>query len=326
MPKLFSKSNLPYFAVAVACLIWGAASPVFKWSLTNIPPFTLAYLRFSLASLLLLPFAYKRLHVDKGDIKTIIAIGFTGITLNISFFFLGLERTSSLNSSLIIASEPLFLITFSLIFLKEKIRRNIIFGMLVSLAGFFIVIEKSLFGENHGTLLGDFFILLATLAYVTSTILSKEIFSKYEAITVTFWSFIVGTLSFLPLLIYEAMHPLWLTGLKVNGLIGIAFGAVLSSAVAYYLYNWGIKRVDVSKSAVFNYLNPISGILLAIPLLGEKPSFFFIIGSLLVFLGVYVTKHHRVRSLREKPINDIINPISNIKTQISNLNLKSENL
>lgn len=291
LKKLFSQSRLPYLSIAAACLIWGAASPIFKWSLTNIPVFTLAYFRFSIAALLLLPFVKNKLHIEKKDIPTVFFIGLTGITLNISFFFWGLEKTSSINSSIIIASEPLFIILFSIIFLKERPKKKLWLGILLSVIGFLIIIEKSLKGTNNGTLLGDLFILFATLAYVTQTIISKKIFEKYEAITITFWSFLVGTITFLPPFMYEALKPHWLENLNVQGIIGIAFGAFLSSAAAYFLYNWGIKQIEISKSAVFNYLNPVSGIIIAIPLLGEKITPSFLVGALLVFIGVYITQH-----------------------------------
>ena len=71
-------------ALIIANIIWGAAPPIFKWALQDIGPFTLAFLRFFLATILILPFAYKRLSIEKEDVAEVFLIGFLGVTLNIA--------------------------------------------------------------------------------------------------------------------------------------------------------------------------------------------------------------------------------------------------
>lgn len=294
MKKLFSKSNLPLFAIALSCLIWGAASPIFKLALTNISPFTLAYFRFSLASLILFPFAYKKLHVDKADFLRLFLIALLGISVNITFYFWGLRLTSSISTSIIIALEPVFILLASLLFLKEKPKNNVWLGIIISFIGFIIVILKTLTnGDNSGSLLGDLFIIIAVMAYAGQTIFTKELSQKYDAVTITFWSFIIGTISFIPLLLFEASSPNWLANLSIRGISGILYGAVFSSAAGYFFYNWGIKHTKVNKTAVLNYLNTISGVIIAVLLLHESFTLPFLLGSLLIFAGVYVTEKRK---------------------------------
>jgi len=294
MKSIFTKSNLPLLAIALSCLIWGAASPIFKLALTNISPFTLAYFRFSLASLILFPLAYKKLRVERSDFLKFLFIGLLGITVNITFYFFGLRLTSSISTSIIIALEPVFILLASLIFLKEKPKNNIWLGIIISLIGFLIVIAKTLTnGDKTGSLLGDSFIIIAVMAYAGQTIFTKELSQKYEAITITFWSFIIGTISFIPFLLFDASNPEWLKDLSYKGILGILYGAVFSSATAYFLYNWGIKHIEVSKTAVLNYLNTISGVIIAVIFLHESLTLPMLIGSLLIFAGVYITEKRR---------------------------------
>lgn len=294
MKKLFSKKNLPLLAIAAACLIWGAGSPIFKWSLTNIPVYTLAYFRFALACLILFPFVIHKIHVNKKDLPQLFLIALFGITLNIIFFFKGLQLTSSISTSIIIALEPVFILLTSLIFLGEKSHRNIWLGIIVSLIGFIIIIIKTLInGDKSISLLGDLFIILAVVSYAVQTVFTKELSQKYEAITITFWTFIVGTLTFLPFMLSDALKPNWLVDLSFKGMFGIIYGAVGSSALAYFLYNWGIKNAQVSKTAVLNYLNTISGVIIAVILLREQITLPFILGSLLIFAGVYITEKRK---------------------------------
>lgn len=291
MSKLFSKEKLPLLAIAFACIIWGAGSPIFKWSLTNIPTFTLAFLRFFLAALLLFPFVYKKITIEKSDFLKFVIVALFGININIIFFFKGLEKTSALSTSIIIALEPIFILLASLIFLKEKFNKNILLGILISFIGFIIIIIKTILNEDKSSsLLGDLFIIIAVISYAIQTIYTKKLSIKYPAETITFWSFLIGSFLFLPFLISDALQPNWLKGLTYQGIIGIVYGALGSSAIAYFLYNWGIKYAVVSKTAVLNYLNTISGVIFALLLLQEKLTLSFIFGSLLIFVGVYITE------------------------------------
>src|SRR3989338_6900538 len=88
-------------ALILANIIWGAASPIFKFSLQNIPPFTLAFIRFYGASLILLVMTYPYLKIERKDWLKMVLLSFFGVTFNISFFFLGLKLAPSINAPFI---------------------------------------------------------------------------------------------------------------------------------------------------------------------------------------------------------------------------------
>src|SRR3990170_6378963 len=116
----------PILALIIANIIWGAASPVFKYALQNIPPFTLAFIRFFFAGIILLPFI-KNLSIKlsgKEWVELVLGAIF-GISINITFFFWGLQRSESINAPVIASSGPVFLFFLSIIFLKEKFKPNV---------------------------------------------------------------------------------------------------------------------------------------------------------------------------------------------------------
>ncbi len=278
-------------ALVVANVIWGAAPPIFKWALEDIGPFTLAYLRFFIAAILLLPFAYKNLRLNKEDILKVILIGFFGVTINISFFFLGLEYAPSINASIIGSAGPIFLILASIFILKEKLKKRLIFGSFVGLLGVIVIILKPLFSsEPNLNLLGNFFFVFAMLGGLGHTILGRKVLKKYSAAGITFWSFAIGALSFFPLFMKENINNGFLNNLTPQSIIGIVFGAVLCSALAYFLFFWALKYMPAAETGVFVYLDPIVTVLVALPLLGESPDTFYYIGSLFVFFGIYVAE------------------------------------
>ena len=116
MPK-YRKAVL---ALIGANLIWGAASPIFKFALQNISPFTLAFIRFYGASLILLIISYPRLKIAKKDTLKLILLSIFGVSIHISFYFLGLRLSPSINAPIISASGPVFLYIASIFILHEK--------------------------------------------------------------------------------------------------------------------------------------------------------------------------------------------------------------
>src|SRR3989337_2094473 len=130
-----SKRHIAILALVGAHIIWGAAAPIFKWSLQDISPFTLAFFRFVLAAIIILPLVYPHLKINKQDFPKLFFLAFIGITAHIAFFFFGLEFTSSINVPVISAAVPIVLIIGSIIYLKEKAQTKVIFGTIISLCG-----------------------------------------------------------------------------------------------------------------------------------------------------------------------------------------------
>ena len=286
-----SKRHLAILALIGAHVIWGAASPIFKWSLQDIPPMTLAFSRFVLASLLMLSFGYKQLAIKKQDFPALFFLGFIGITANIAFFFFGLEFTSSINVPVIYAGIPIILIIGSLTYLKEKTQEKVVIGTSIGLFGVLFLILRPLFESGHdGNILGNIFILLSALCVVWYTLLLKRFHLPYSAWTITFWTFAIGGLLFLPGTITEIMFAKERHLLTGQALFGIGYGAFFSSALAYLFYNFGVEYLKANEVGIFSYLEPITTIIVAVPLLQEEITPFYIVGSLFVFLGIFIAE------------------------------------
>lgn len=278
-------------ALIIANVIWGAASPIFKFSLQNISPFLLAFIRFFGASVLMLVFTYPYLKIQKKDYMRIFWLALFGVTINIIFFFLALKHAPSINVPIIGSSGPIFLYLFSIFILKETPHIKVFIGMAVGLIGVLLIVGQPLFsGVFNGQLLGNFMIIIATFASVVHTIIAKEISSTYKASTITFWMFLIGTISFLPFLIWEITSGQLNYSLDYRGFIGIIFGIFLSSALAYTLFEYGVQNIDAQDVGIFTYIDPIIAVAIAIPLLGEKVSLIYAIGALFVFGGIFIAE------------------------------------
>ncbi len=298
----------PVLALIITNIIWGGASPIFKFALENIPPFTLAFIRFFFAGLIFLPLAI--LNWEKVSLKRwveIFLIGFFGIVINISFFFLGLKKTESIYAPIIASSGPVFLYIFSIIFLKEKPKLKVFSGTIISLLGILLIIFSPIFLENKtvsfGEIEGNLFLLLATLGYVFSALIGKDLMKKVNPYFVSCFSFLFSSLLFLIFVPNELRY--WsFNQLNLNGWIGIIYGVFFSSALAYFLFYWAIKKIPGQEIGIFTYIDPVVALIIAWPLLGEKPTLLYLFGSILVFGGIYFAENrihwHPIKRIKHK--------------------------
>lgn len=284
----------PVLALIIANIIWGAAAPIFKFALINIPPFTLAFIRFFFAGLIFIPFVLGKWQRLSGrDLLEICLAAFFGITINIAFFFLGLPKTTSINAPIIASAGPVFLYFLSILFLKERPKLKVFIGMLIALFGvIWIIFSPILFdGKNldFGEVEGNLFFVLATLGAVFNPLINKDVLKRINPYQVSFISFLFSSVTFLPLMIRELSW--WsFSELNVAGWVGIIFGVLFSSAVAYFLFYFGVSKIKAQEIGVFTYIDPVVAIAIAAPLLGEYPNLYFFIGALLVIGGIFLAE------------------------------------
>lgn len=290
----FTKNQLSFLALVAAAIIWGATTPIMKLALETVPVFSLAFIRFATAAALLFPFVIKKLTVQRKDLALLVLAALAGVTYNIYFFFVGLKVTTALNAGIIIATTPIFSFLFAHLWLREKLKLNLIFASLLGMAGIVALLGKDL-AQTALTLSpsGDMLILLATISFVIYEIVSKKLFVKYDPLVITFYSFLIGGTTFLPAATIEFVSdPSWLFLLPVSGWFGIFYGILFSSFAAYTLWQWGLSQVDVSKVGFFLYISPLTSTIASILILSERISSEFIIGAIFIILGIIVSQGH----------------------------------
>jgi len=296
--------HIAIIALIVANIIWGAASPIFKWALQDVPPFTLAFFRFFIASLVLWPFVIPHIAIRLKDIPKIMLLSLVGIVINISFYFLGLQLTTSIDAPIIGASAPILLMIIAIFYLHEKPKKKVVFGTIVSLAGVLLIILRP-FLENgsSGSITGNLMILVGTVGFVIYTILLKKFALPYSSLGLIFWLFFTAMFMFLPLFGYEAQTTNLFNHISTRSIVGILFGALSSSALAYLCYDLGVKNMKANEVGIFFYLDPIATVLVAMPLLGEQITLLYVLGSFTVFAGIFIAEgkiHHNPRNLLSK--------------------------
>lgn len=287
-----NKINLPILAIIISNLIWGATPPIMKLTLETVPVFFLAFGRFLIACLILYPLLHTKLKYSDLKNKFLWIYALCGVTLNISLFFLALKFTSSINASIIGAAAPLIIFIFSILILKETVKKREIIGMGVAFAGIMLVVlEPVLIYGLNGHVFGNILMILATLGAVAATLAGRKFLTAKNAYPLTFWIFFIGMFSFLPLALLEYFtNPTAISNIDLKGVLGFAFGGIFASTIAYGAHNFALSRLPAHEVSVFTYMDPVIAVLIAIPLLGEKITFPFIFGSILIFTGIFIAE------------------------------------
>ncbi len=297
------KKPLPYLALVFAYIIWGANHVVAKITLQEFPPMTLGFLRFGIACLLIVPFlstiepAKKKIRID--HLPKLIGAAMLLITLNIAFYYEGLQRTTAINSSVIGMSAPIISVVAGWLFLKEKIYLINLLGIFLSAMGgliilglplLFIASPNSSFTGNISqiSILGNILIFLSCICSVAGIIFAKGVLKYYHPMVTSATLMLFGAIGFLiPAILEYIQNPNWIYQVTLLGVLGLIYVIVMSSICAYFLLIWALSKVSVVQASLFQYFEPAIAATLAVPLLGERVSFSFIVATVLIVLGVY---------------------------------------
>lgn len=285
------KIQIAVLFLILANIIWGASFPIYKWSLENIPPFSFSFLRFYIGALIILPFVYKNLYIEKGDRKKLIITSLFSVTFLIPLLFLGLTLAPSINAPIIIASGPIFILIASVIFLKEKLKLKTLVGTIISLIGVLLIVVRPLLETGiSGGLIGNLLFFLATMCSVVQAIMLRKIMVRNNPLTVTFWMFLIGSLPLIPFFIWESSN-FSISEINSQGAIGLIYGIVFAAVLAHYFLIYGLKYIKASSAGIFTYVDPIATVIVAVPLLNETVSITYVIAAMLVFLGIFIAQN-----------------------------------
>lgn len=293
-----------YLELILVAAVWGIASAVIKFGLRELTPFLFLTYRFFLTIIILLPFYFFSKHKSFGGIKNlplILLISFLTTTLNLGLLFLGTNLTTALDQSIISASSPILVILGGWLILKEHITKREQVGILITILGTIIITVQPLLhptGEQ-GNLLGNILIFGSNFAWVGYALLAKKALRQgISPFNLTFASFIVGFVTCLPLAFLEVKNvnliaPIAKISLSAH--LAVFYMAALSGGLAYYLYTKAQKTIETSEASLFIYLQPIFTAPVAFFWLGEKFTWIFVLGSLVVAAGVILAEWKKRR-------------------------------
>ena len=292
------KDKKALIALIITVLIWGSSFVAIKIVLDQITPLALSFLRSGVATFaLILLLGFNEGFVKIGEVLRekflyFVLLGATGVTLFNIFQNVGIQYTSSGIASVLLATNPLFVLVLSIIFLREEINRNRVIGMMLGFFGIVIVIfgGKNIMGFLlSSSFAGNILVLFSALCWGLYVIMNKRVLRQYSPLLLTTSAFIFGSLLLFILCVFSRNFSV-ITGLSATSWLFVIYLGLISSGLTYLLWNYVLKRMEASKASVFLFLIPIVAILLGKIILAEKITPSLVVGTGLVLSGIYLVE------------------------------------
>jgi drug/metabolite transporter (DMT)-like permease len=275
----------------IAAILFGASVVAVRVAVQDIPPLTLAILRFGqggfLLLLLLLIWARDLLRIGWRDVPYLVLLGVIFFTIFPVTFNTGLRLTEASRGALMLATMPLWSVLLARMATREHLSFRQICGVLLAFAGVGVVLaERGLtFVGTSLSLAGDALMLVTAICGAVYGVLAKRMLTRYRALSVTAYTMMFGTLLLMPFTFLEDPCSA-LARMRTDTVMLVLFLGIFGGAIGYFLWTFALTRLSPTQVAVYINLNPMIATLLGVTLLAEKLTGIFVAGFAAVFAGV----------------------------------------
>ena len=282
----------PQLLLVLATLLWGGNFVIGRAVAGDIPPITLAFLRWCVAFIVFLPIAYSSVkrewHMIKANWPAVIVMAITGVACFNTLVYIGVYYTTSINASLMNSSTPIIIYILSFIFLKERLSKFQLIGTALSLAGVVFILSKG----SLETLLsfsfnkGDLIVLIAVFCWGVYSLLVKQYAGRLPGYSTFLVTIALGVMMLLPFTIYELMTTSVEIVWSPSTIGAILYVGIIASIVAFLSWNNGVVALGANKASIYLNFIPLFAAIFAVLFLDEDLLLAQLIGGLAVICGV----------------------------------------
>jgi drug/metabolite transporter (DMT)-like permease len=275
----------------VAAILFGASVVAVRVVVQDIPPLTLAILRFGqggfLLLLLLLIWARDLLRVGWHDVPYLILLGAIFFTIFPVTFNMSLRLTEASRGALMLATTPLWSGLLARVATGERLNIRQMCGVLMTFAGVGVALAEHglIFVGTSLSLAGDALMLVTALCGAVYGVLAKRMLTRYKALTVTTYAMVLGTLLLVPVAFVEDPSSA-LGRMHTDTVMLVLFVGIFGGAIGYFLWTFALSHLSPTQVAVYINLNPMIATLLGATLLAEKLTGIFVVSFVAVLAGV----------------------------------------
>lgn len=281
--------NSAVLLLVLTNLFWAASMVIGRAVHELVPPVALAFWRWLIALILVLPFAWPQLRRDWPALlrqwRLMLLLGTFGIGAYNSITYIGLQTTTALNALLMQSATPLAILLCSFVLFRERPSIRQVVAVLISLLGVAVIAgEGSPQALRLSVNRGDGFILLGIAIYAIYAALLRRR-PAVHPLSFLAATFAIGTANLLPFYVWERMSGATLHATP-GALLAILFLGVFPAFIAYLFFNRGVELIGANRAGQFIHLIPVFGSLLAVVALGESFHFYHLAGILLIAAGI----------------------------------------
>jgi drug/metabolite transporter (DMT)-like permease len=295
--------NRPGLLLTLVALFWAGNFVLGRAIVGSIPPIALACLRWTLATLIFLPFAWPHVRRDAAAIRTnwrmLLFFGVMGAGSYNTLSYLGLVSTEAVNAFVLGAAGPMFIALTAWGLFGDRLEPRQLLGLGAAFFGVLMIIAKgdlsSLAAFRFNT--GDILIIAAMITWsIYTAFLRKRPHISWQSFNISTYA-VAGVANF-PLALIEHGRGQNMT-VSAATVAAIAYVAIFPSLIAYIFYNRGVELLGATRTGLYMFLVPVFGSLLAVIFLGERLYFYHAIGFAFIIGGVVIGSRRRTVRVAE---------------------------
>jgi len=277
-----------YVSISFVCVFWGISFISTKICFQWFTPFSLAAVRFIMASVILfiiVKLKEKNVVIDKQDYKKFFLAGFTGVFLYFAFENIGLQYLPASLASILLSAMPAFAAIVDSFVLKVPFTKKKFISIAISMLGVALAVGFNVEADSKSILIGSILMILAALSWVVYSYMTAPLQNKYSSIIISYYQSLFGALCFI---VFLPFNPIDLTGFNAIGFFNLIFLGVVCSALCYLFYNYSIRKLSILVCSIFINIMPIITIIVSIFVLDEKFTLLQFLGTVLIVFSVFL--------------------------------------
>jgi drug/metabolite transporter (DMT)-like permease len=289
-PRLVNKTIIGILCGLGAASIWGGMYVVSKVVLEIIPPFALVSLRLILGILTLAIVLTVRgwFKITREQFWRVISVGFVGYGVSLSLQFVGTKLSTASNGSLVTSATPAFVLLFAWILLHEKITTRKFVALLLATLGVVAVIDPRSAQLNPDLFFGNILLLGAGVTWALYSVLVRKVTQNLDVLPFSLVAFFGGLPIVIPAGVWEAANA-GVGEISLGVVGGVLFLGVISTALAMILWNNAFAILPAGVASLTFFAQPVVGTLLGWLFLGEKITPLFLLGGVLIGIGILIS-------------------------------------
>ncbi|MDD1784310.1 DMT family transporter [Enterovibrio sp. ZSDZ35] len=295
---------LPVFLAVLATMSWAGNITLAKWLNASIPPIGLAFWRWSVAAIVLLPFVIRPMRkmwpICRQHLGLVFTLSLLGVAGYNTLIYIALKDTLSTNVLILQSSSPLMILLAQFILLKQSATTRQILAISVSAVGVLLIVTQDNLAGGISIGKSEGIALFAILIWASYSVLVQKLPQELKGLPMLGYTVTLGAVILLPFYVWESVYiePMPLS--KESVFLGLYTG-IFASAIAFFCWNSAITRMGASRTGQFMHLIPVFGLLFSALLLGEKMDTHHLLGIGFIVVGIVIANTSARMTKRKAP-------------------------
>lgn len=280
---------VPTLAIMCCHILTGTASVTTRYLVTVLDPVEIAFMRYLFGGFAMLPlfFLFRSSRLTKILLLKIAGLGVLFFALFPFMFSWGFVHTSAARGSLVLATMPIWTMLISKAIGHESVNKSSLIAIGLTLLGLTVALsDKLMLISGDGVLFkGEIIMLFTAIIGAIYAIFARQVLQEVPASTMTPLAMLTGCLCLLPFSLANGIdeHVMALTMTQIGLMVYLG---IFAGGLAFFLLNWVLNKSTATFTTIFVTLNPITAIILGYLFLGEAIELNFVIGVVIVFIGL----------------------------------------